>query len=177
MHNNSVLTPRVETGENICQCKIKCPLPGICAQKAVVYQADISCNNETKTYYGLTENELKTRYSTHKNSLKYDDKRNKTELSKHAWKLSDSVQGPAPLGVCSPTALGCLEEGVFDMFWSIKARGIPFKPGVKHCDLCLTEKTTIATADPKTTLNSRSEILFMCKHKPKYLLANFKSKK
>ena len=142
-----------------------------------MYQADISCNNVTKTYYGLTKNKLKTRYSQHKTSLKYDDKRNSTELSKHAWKISDSVHGPAPLGACYPTALGCLEEGVFDIAWSIKSRGIPYKPGVRHCDLCLEEKTIIATAEPKTLLNSRSEILYMCKHKPEYLLANFKCKK
>ena len=145
--------------------------------KAVVYQADVLCNNQTKTYYGLTENMFKTRYSQHKNSFKYDENRNKTELSKHVWKISDSVQGPAPFNKCYPTALGCIEEGVFDMKWSVKAKGVPFTPGARHCDLCLVEKTIIVTAEPKSTLNSRSELLYMCKHKPKYLLANCKSKK
>ena len=71
-HNNAVLNPQhAPTGENICECQKKdeCPLPGICEQKGVVYQADISYKGATKTYYGLTENKLKTRYSSHKNSL------------------------------------------------------------------------------------------------------------
>ena len=179
-HNRTLLNPIVTLNdEKTCKCQVKneCPLQGNCLQKSVVYQADITERNRTKTYYGLTENEFKNRFYAHKSSLKHEDKRGNTELSKHAWNISDRVQGPAPDGVSYPTALKCLEEGVFDLSWSIKSTGVLFKPGAKHCDLCLTEKTTIAMADPKTTLNSRSELLYMCKHKPKYLLANIKCKK
>ena len=131
-----------------------------------------------KTYYGLTENKLKIRFSAHKNSLKDPDNRNKTELSKHAWKIADDLCEPMPLKSPKyPTALECLQNEKYSMDWSIKSRGVPYTPGAKHCDLCLEEKTTIALADQKTTLNSRSELLYMCKHKPKYLLAKVKSKK
>ena len=180
-HNNMILNPKeAPNGENICKCqdKTQCPNQDICEQTAVVYQGDIAYNGKIKTYYGLTENKFKTRYSGHKNSLKYCENRNKTELSKHAWGIADRVSGPSRLpSEPSITALECLEEGVFDLNWSIKARGVPFKPGAKHCDLCLVEKTTIALAETKSTLNSRSELLYACKHKPKYLLARVKSKK
>ena len=37
--------------------------------------------------------------------------------------------------------------------------------GGRRCDLCLQEKLTICLADPKTTLNSRSEMVSKCRHK------------
>ena len=94
------------------------------------------------------------------------------------WNITDNISGPSRLpSEHSVTALECIEEEVFELNWSIKARGVPFYPGSKHCDLCLTEKLTIALAEPEELLNSRSELLYMCKHKPKYLLAKVKSKK
>ena len=145
-------------------------------RQAVVYQVDVKERNMIKTYYGLTENAFKDRFYAHKSSFKHDDKRGSTELSKYVWSITDRVQGPAPLGTSYPTALGCLEAGVFNIKWSIKSKGVPYQPGAKYCDLCLEEKTTIVTANPKTTLNTRSEILYMCKHKEKYTLAKLKSK-
>ena len=56
--------------------------------------------------------------------------------------------------------------------WSIKARGHPFSSGGRACDLCLTEKLVILTADPNTTLNKRDELLETCRHRRKHLLVS-----
>ena len=58
----------------------------------------------------------------------------------------------------------------YEIKWSIKCKAYPYSSGMKRCDLCLQEKTTIAMANPKTTLNSRTEILAKCRHKRKYTL-------
>ena len=61
--------------------------------------------------------------------------------------------------------------------WSIKAKGHAFSSGGKACDLCLTEKLTILTADPNTMLNRRDELLETCRHRRKHLLVSLFEKK
>ena len=62
--------------------------------------------------------------------------------------------------------------------WSIKARGHAFSSGGRACNLCLTEKLTILTADQSTILNRRDEFLETCRHQRKHLLVSlFESKK
>ena len=61
--------------------------------------------------------------------------------------------------------------------WKIHRRAFPYRNGTKYCDLCANEKTSIGLGDPKTTLNSRSEILHKCRNKSKFLLSNFLPKK
>ena len=140
--------------DNFHNKKVPCPLQGDCLQKAVVYQADIKHGNTVKTYYGMTKNTFKERYNGHRCSLNNINYRSATELSVYAWGLKD-------------------KNIAHTIDWSIKARGVPYQPGSKLCDLCLVEKTVIALANPKTTLNSRSEVLFKCKHKGKYCLSKF----
>ena len=158
-HNSKALSNSDDqTQERTCNCKnlqvIPCPLQGECQQKAVVYQANIKHDNIVKTYYGMTKNTFKTRYNQHKCSLNNVKYRAATELSSYAWKLKD-------------------KNIMYNIDWSIKAKGIPYQPGSRICDLCLVEKTVIALADPETTLNSRSEVLFKCKHKATHCLSNF----
>ncbi len=43
--------------------------------------------------------------------------------------------------------------------WSIRAKTGVYTAGAKFCDVCLTEKTHILLADPKESLNIRTEIL------------------
>ena len=105
-------------------------------------------------YYGLTEHTFKQRYNNHTNSFKHVKYKGSTQLSKYIWDLKEKNQD-------------------YELDWSIKAKAFPYNGGSKHCDLCLTEKTIIALADPKTTLNSRSEILAKCRHKRKFCLINF----
>ena len=56
--------------------------------------------------------------------------------------------------------------------WSIKARGHAFSSSSRACDLCLTEKLIILTADQSTMLNRRDELLETCRHQRKHLLVS-----
>ena len=86
-----------------------------------------------------------------KSSLTHEDKSAHTELSKYFWKLKNTGLEPK-------------------IKWSIKKRAYTYIGGATHCDLCLTEKTVIALANPKCTLNSRTEILGKCRHQRKFTL-------
>ena len=55
---------------------------------------------------------------------------------------------------------------------SCKARGHPFSSGGRACDLCLTEKLTILTADQNSMLNKRDELLEACRHRRKHMLVS-----
>ena len=58
--------------------------------------------------------------------------------------------------------------------WSIEAKSFPYRCGSRKCDLCLTEKLHILKNDPKSTLNSRSELVNKCRHALKFKLAKAK---
>ena len=99
--------------------------------------------------YGLTEGDFKTRYNNHKSSFRHATKRNDTELAKHMWALKDR-------GLTGEIA------------WEITKRSTPYKCGTRRCDLCLSEKLLIATADTSNLLNKRSELISLCRHKSKF---------
>ena len=160
-HNGKVLKKeseqRVEivngVPEKCCRDQFNCPLmPDRCDQKNVIYQADVRTVNSVMSYYGLTENEFKKRCSTHRSSFRNIPKRH-TTLSSYIWKLKDKR---------TPHYVN----------WSIKARGHPFSSGGRACDLCLTEKLVILTADPNQMLNKRDELLETCRHRRKHLLVS-----
>ena len=121
-------------------------------QTNVIYQADVHAENRVMTYYGLTENVFKKRCSTHRTSFRNIPKSH-TTLSSYIWKLKDKK---------------------FPHFvnWSIKTRGHPFSSGGRSCDLCLTEKLVILTADQNSMLNKRDELLEACRHRRKHLLVS-----
>ena len=80
---------------------------------------------------------------------------NKTELSKHIWKLQD--------------------KGInFNVKWSVAAYASTYRCGSRRCDLCLTEKYVIARANHKNLLNKRTELISKCCHRNKYILKNIK---
>ena len=110
----------------------------------MIYQADVYAEDTVMTYYGLTENEFKTRCSKHKSSFR-DKNRNQTSLPSYIWQLKD-------------------REIPYVVDWSIKTRGHPFSSGGCSCDLCLTEKLTILTADQSSMLNKKDKILEACRH-------------
>ena len=130
---------------------LHCPIPGECNQNNVVYQAEVHGDNKIMTYYGSTEN-FKSRYSGHKASIK-NRPTNHTTLSSYVWGLKD-------------------KNISFDIKWSIKAKGHVFSSGSQSCDLCITEKLVILTANPLTTLNKRDELLETCRHRRKHLLVS-----
>ena len=73
-----------------CQQKDKCPLPGRCQTKKVVYRATVIDENDNQeTYRGLTCRSFKERHYKHKNSFKYKNSENSTTLSTHIWSLKE----------------------------------------------------------------------------------------
>ena len=87
--------------------------------------------------------------------MKYENKRNATRLSQHVWNLKE-------------------KNDPYTIKWEILTKTKSYQPGSRICDLCISEKWKILTADPKKTLNKRSEISNKCRHRTKYKLANVK---
>ena len=171
-HNRKVLEktlPKNESPEG-CNCQ-KRNLPcfaggseevprGNCKVECVVYQAEVTSDTpasvekeKTMRYIGLTEGPLKKRYTSHKSDMTTRNARSGTTLSRHVWELKD-------------------QNIPFNISWSIKERCKPYIAGAEDCNLCIAEKVHILEAEPKTSLNSRSEMLTMCRHKAKFLLKN-----
>ena len=133
---------------------------GNCKVECVVYQAevnsDIPATNEKEKvmrYIGLTEGPLKTRYTNHKSDMTTKKQNGGTSLSRHIWELKD-------------------QNIPHKISWSVKEKCKPYIAGAKDCNLCIAEKAHILEADTKTSLNNRSEMLTMCRHKAKFLLKN-----
>ena len=154
-HNQKTSKPHQEQQQETCNCrrKAECPLPGKCTVQNVVYKATVSTANDQKQYIGLTANTFKTRYTSHKASFTNEQKRNSTELSKYIWQLKE-------------------ENTPYSLEWKILQHSAPYSPRTKRCNLCLSEKYHIMTAEKKCLLNSRSEIISTCRHKRKHLLSN-----
>ena len=59
-----------------CNCRVcnECPMAGNCLSKSVVYQADVTTddNNETRSYIGITANRFKERYRNHIKSFQHN---------------------------------------------------------------------------------------------------------
>ena len=120
-----------------------------------LYQANVITNNECKEYFGTVEGEFKLCYNNHTMSFRHKEHVNDTELSKYLRKLK--------------------EENVdYNLQWSIKAYGCPYKCGTRKCDLRLTEKMIIAGSDPKKLLNKQPELVSKCRHRNKFLLSSIK---
>ena len=151
-HNTKILAPAPEQAPRTCNCRRpeNCPLNGHCLTECLVYKATVSAPNKpNRHYYGLTEGPFKTRFTAHSRSFRNSNFRRKTELSKYIWDLKD-------------------QDVSFEVTWSIAQRASPYKCGTRQCDVCLTEKAVIATADLITTLNKRSEIVSTCRHRAKF---------
>ena len=109
-----------------------------------------------KIYIGCTDGPFKTRYANHKQSFKNYKHSSATTLSNYIWTLKK-----------------CQKD--YKVSWEILSKAVPYFCGTRKCDLCLTEKVLIATADPSPLLNSRAELISKCRHRNKYLLMNFKT--
>lgn len=153
-HNKRLLAQNDPEKPCNCRRKPECPLDGRCQASGIVYEATVSCLNETKTYTGLTETPFKVRYANHTLSFRNDRYRNSTELSKHLWQLKEKGQDST-------------------ITWAIKDTARPYNSATKTCNLCLTEKYWIISADKTKSLNKRSELVSTCRHAAKHRLANF----
>ena len=155
-HNKKVTNADNDTNaDNQVQCncrnKDQCPLDNKCLTSSIIYNAQVTTNSATKNYIGLTERTFKQTFSQHKfKHRKYTDS---TELSKYIWKLRDNNQD-------------------FKIKWTIISHARPYNNISKRCDLCLTEKLMIITANPDRNLNKRSELISKCRHENKFYLRN-----
>ena len=155
-HNAKVLNPAPTEDPRTCNCKTPdtCPLSGKCLTKCVVYKATVTAPPKpVRHYYGLTEGPFKTRYYNHTHSFRTKSCKNDTELSKYIWDLQHSSQQ-------------------YQIKWDIVHHAAPYKCGTRRCDVCLTEKMVIATANPATMLNKRAEIVSTCRHRAKFRYEN-----
>ena len=158
-HNKRVLgnnRPQNQTATN-CNCRVPrdCPLSGSCQESAIVYKAEVSSSQGKKTYIGSTETSFKLRFANHKQSLEKSDKSTQTSLSKYVWELKN-------------------QQVEHTIKWEIVKRSSPYKCGTRICDLCLSEKFFILTADPLNCINRNSELLQKCRHRNKFKLGNFR---
>ncbi|PIK42409.1 hypothetical protein BSL78_20735 [Apostichopus japonicus] len=91
-HNNRLLSQnklRPQLAQRICNCRVKlnCPLNGNCLVSSVIYRADVTTGDDTKSYIGLSSGPFKQRYSNHSKSFRHERYEKETELSKHIWDL------------------------------------------------------------------------------------------
>ena len=130
-HNATILNSGNKKATQPCNCRNKqaCPLDGKCRSESILYKATVESGNTYKHYYGLAEGEFKYRYNNHTKSFNNTQYANETVLSTHIWNLKAS-------------------EKPYVIKWSIAAHASPYKCGTTRCNLCITEKYIIATADP-----------------------------
>ena len=67
------------------------------------------------------------------------------------------------------------KEVDYDIKWKIRKKAMMYKPGASYCDLCISEKVEILLANPKSSLNKRTEILEKCRHRHRFKLGNIKT--
>ena len=133
-----------------------CPLGGHCLVNKLVYKARVVEEDQTvNTYTGLTRNTFKQRYYGHTSSFKHrnTDEKKSTTLSTHIWKLKD-------------------DQKKYEIDWSVRDRAAEFNPTTHKCKLCLKEKFYIMFEPEGATLNKRSELFSVCRHRLRELLAN-----
>ena len=152
-----------------CGCRNPpCPLNGACiSSRSVVYKAtgeELNNNNNTsnsnncgsntnkrETYTDLTKNTFKERYDDHSLTFNHRDKSNKTTLAAHIWKLRDRGAN-------------------YNLSWSIIEKGQSFNPSTRRCSLCLKEKFHIIFNPAGASLNQRTELFSVCRHRQDMLL-------
>ena len=157
-HNRKMLG---ESNEDIqghgCNCKKgveSCPMSGQCLEKGIVYRADVSTENRRRHYYGLTARRFKQRYYEHQQDLRHEDRADSTTLAGYVW--WQRGRGIEP-----------------DVTWSKVCSANAYRLGGKACQLCLAEKTQIASDVSGLMLNRRRELMNKCRHKGKFLLDKF----
>ena len=145
------------TAKASCNCRVRdeCPLQQKCLSSAIVYQATVTevKRNKKETYVGITETTFKQRYANHKQSFKQEKYKTQTELSKHIWALKH-------------------QNIEHQITWKILQHAQPCKPGHQHCNLCTSEKYYIICQPEMATLNTRAELISMCRHRRKHLLSS-----
>ncbi len=160
-HNKSVEKKNEpqEPQQSNCNCMNpnQCPLDNQCLTKSIIYQATVKRkdNGKGETYIGLTANEFKTRHRNHLTSFRCEHHKTDTNLSKYVWSLKE-------------------KRIEYTIRWKIIARGKPYSPSSKTCNLCIKEKYYIICRPEMSSLNDRDELGKPCLHRKKHLLKNVK---
>ena len=153
-----MLTPEPDSNARSCNCRNRqlCPFNGNCLTEGVVYKATVTAvTKPPRHYFGLTEGSFKTRYSAHMSSFRNESQKTATELSKYVWSLKS-------------------EHLDYDIKWNLVTKASPYKCGVRRCDICLSEKMVIATANQISMLNKRADIVSTCHNSAKFRYNNFR---
>ena len=129
----------------------------------IIYKAEVSTENSSKSYIGSTATEFKSRWRNHNTSLNKRKKKKGTDtfiypttLAKYVWEKKDTDEEP-------------------NVKWSQLRRAVTYRCGGLKCNLCLEEKLAILMAAPNTLINKRTELLNRCPHKRKHRLISLKS--
>ena len=158
-HNQKIFRGEAEqdlVGCNCTQVIGECPLDGNCKVRGVIYRAEVSTENETFTYTGLTSRSFKDRFYGHRRTFKEKIPEESTTLSRKVWGLKEKNED-------------------FSIKWSIVDRGTPFNPKTRRCNLCTKEKFYIIFDPDGASLNQRSELYSACRHRTQQLLSNLES--
>ena len=156
-HHNAKILRNNNNEPDKCNFRKKdlCSLDGACLASGIVYRADVTTTSaDNKIYIGMTEHTFKTRYSNHKLSFNHRKHSHDTVLSKYIWDQKDNGTS-------------------YEIKWSIIKRANPYHGHPSRCNVCLSEKLCILSAD-KSTLNKRSELITKCRHENKFYAANQK---
>ena len=148
-HNKRIIQKKKPINNPLpCNCR-KCPVPeGDCRSKSVIYSAEI----RNAIYYGLTSLEFKDRIISHRQSFREKNKQNATALSSFIWnnelnKDNETISEPK-------------------LNWKVVKKCNTYRPGDRHCDLCLSEKVIIIKNinNPKT-INKKTDVGTTCVHR------------
>ena len=160
-HNQKILNSKDKQVTEKCKHKtLECPLKSSgesCKQKDVIYEAEVTTTQDTRTYIGLTSMEFRQRWYGHRQSFNNKKQREDTELSKYIWKLKESNTN-------------------FHLKWKILKKVKSIQNGGKICRLCTAEAEMIIN-NKNRPLNTRTEVMNKCRHRAKYLLKNWKPEK
>ena len=121
------------------------------------YKASVTPNEEnskTKIYYGVSETAFKLRYANHKKTLNNIKYQTDTELSNEYWNIKSANK-------------------TWNISWEIFGNHKSYNQSSKRCLLCFNEKLAIALHKDDNMLNKRSEVISNCRHRNKYMLANY----
>ena len=133
-----------------------CPLGGKCLTKNVLYKATCTADREPKMeYLGIAATEFKLRFNNYNASFRNEEYGQSTTLKTYFWKMKNQGKNP---------------KVSFQLL-----RVVPsFTPESGRCALCSAEKLAILKADPRKTLNKRTEIMATCRHRRKFILEHAK---
>ena len=138
-----------------CNCRKDCPIQdGKCRTESVIYCAEI----KDASYIGLTSGQIKDRITSHRQTFREKDKQNSTTLSKFIW--TNNLNKDDTGNIIEPS-----------IKWTILQQCDTYKPGQKHCNLCLTEKLfIISNINKPNNINKRTDVATICLYKHKHYL-------